>query len=61
MFDVSLYFAEMWDGAKANGVRLFDVNVEGIDVLTKFDIFQVAGFRSAINYTFTVRAVSILY
>jgi hypothetical protein len=48
---VSLHFAEIWDGAWATGVRVFDVKIEDIMVLDDFDIFDVAG-KSAWVETF---------
>lgn len=40
---VRLYFAEVYDGAAANGVRLFDISAEGELVVDDLDIYDEAG------------------
>ncbi|MFM7058712.1 MAG: malectin domain-containing carbohydrate-binding protein [Planctomycetota bacterium] len=43
MFAVDLFFAEVWNGAFAQGKRVFDVDIDGSTVLKNFDIFREAG------------------
>ncbi len=52
-YDVTLKFAEIW--FTSNGQRSFDVKMEGITVLSNFDVHQVAGGSfKAIDRTFGV-------
>jgi chitodextrinase len=45
-YEVRLHFAEVWTGATAPGIRVFDVLAEGSVVLDDFDIFAEAGGRN---------------
>jgi|GEM_PF-845520 len=40
---VQLFFAEAWPTAHNNGVRVFDINVEGNAIASNFDIYAAAG------------------
>ncbi|MGI9609063.1 MAG: malectin domain-containing carbohydrate-binding protein, partial [Acidimicrobiia bacterium] len=42
-YRVNLYFAETFSGTQSTGARVFDVGIEGVEVLTNFDIFAAAG------------------
>jgi len=42
-YQVRLYFAETFAGAHAEGVRLFDVSIEGALKLDDYDVFKAAG------------------
>lgn len=42
-YTVDLFFAELWNGAFANGRRVFDVVLDGQTVLDDFDVFREAG------------------
>jgi|GEM_PF-426534 len=52
-YTVRLHFAEIFNGNQAVGDRLFDVEIEGSQVLDDYDIFATAGFRTAVIETFT--------
>ncbi len=55
-YDVTLHFAEIyWEGEER---RVFDVNIEGENKLSDFDIFQEAGNNTAIVSEFTDIAVT---
>ncbi|RYD63501.1 MAG: hypothetical protein EOP83_12015, partial [Verrucomicrobiaceae bacterium] len=54
IYEVRLHFAEVWTGATAAGVRVFDVSAEGSVVLNDFDIFAEAGLNTALVKTFPV-------
>ncbi|TIC81854.1 PKD domain-containing protein [Nocardioides sp. GY 10127] len=52
---VRLYFANRYSGTSAVGQRVFDVQVEGSTVLSKFDIVAAAGAdQTAVEKTFNV-------
>lgn len=53
-YQVDLLFAETWRGAFRNGRRLFDVSIDGQQVLNDFDVFARAGVKTALVETFTV-------
>jgi len=42
-YTVRLHFAETFEGVKAEGLRVFSVKVQGLPVLTDFDVFKTAG------------------
>jgi hypothetical protein len=42
-YTVILHFAETWDGIDKEGPRVFDVKIEGQEVLKGFDILKEAG------------------
>jgi len=46
-YGVRLHFAETWSGITAPGMRLFNVAIEGVRVLSNFDVFAQAGFATA--------------
>jgi YVTN family beta-propeller protein len=52
-YTVKLHFAETWSGGQAVGRRVFNVALEGAQVLTNFDIFAEAGGYTALIKTFT--------
>ncbi|MBA3484333.1 MAG: PQQ-dependent sugar dehydrogenase [Pirellulales bacterium] len=53
-FEVRLYFAETWSGAFANGVRVFDVQIEGAMVLDNYDVFAEVGANKGVMNSFVV-------
>jgi len=53
-YTVKLHFAEVWDGAKGVGQRVFSVAVEGTPALTNYDIFAAVGADAAATETATV-------
>jgi hypothetical protein len=54
-YEVRLYFAETFSGAFANGVRVFDVAIEGATVLDNYDIFaDIGAGNKGIVKSFTV-------
>lgn len=59
-YEVRLYFAETWSGAFADGVRVFDVTIEGVTVLDNYDVHAVAGPLAGIVETFTVTSDAVL-
>ncbi|WP_193210601.1 malectin domain-containing carbohydrate-binding protein [Luteolibacter marinus] len=48
-YELRLHFAEVWTGATAPGIRVFDVKVEDQLALDDFDIFAEAGFATAVS------------
>ena len=46
-YRVRLHFAEVWSGTAFVGGRVFNVQIEGVPVLTNFDIYAEAGFQTA--------------
>ncbi len=46
-YTVQLHFAEAWPTAHTNGIRVFDIEVEGNTVQSNFDIFADAGPNTA--------------
>lgn len=42
-YEVRLYFAEIWPGTMGQGLRRFDVRIEGQLVLDDYDVFAEAG------------------
>ncbi len=42
-YTVILHFAETWDGIDKEGPRVFDIKIEGKEVLGGFDILKAAG------------------
>ena len=44
---VNLYFVENWTGAQTPGIRVFDVEVEGVLALDDYDIYVAAGNSNA--------------
>ncbi|MBL9164490.1 MAG: PQQ-dependent sugar dehydrogenase [Planctomycetaceae bacterium] len=53
-YEVRLYFAETWSGAFNNGVRVFDVKIEGATVLDDYDIFADVGANKGVMKSFVV-------
>jgi hypothetical protein len=51
-YEVRLYFAE--NSFQSAGQRVFNVAIEGNNVLTNFDIYAAAGYRTAHKRSFTV-------
>jgi chitodextrinase len=51
-YTVKLHFAETWNGGQAVGKRVFNVQLEGAQVLTNFDIFAEVGGYTALIKTF---------
>ena len=47
LYAVRLHFAEIWRGAFADGVRVFDVAIEGETAVEGLDIHAAAGARAA--------------
>jgi chitodextrinase len=44
---VRIHFAEVFSGAFGNGLRVFDINVEGQNLRTAYDIFSESGAETA--------------
>ncbi len=44
-YDLTLYFAETYSGANSKGGRVFDIEVEGEEIVSKLDIVNEAGFE----------------
>jgi hypothetical protein len=58
-YAVTLYFMEAYTGITAAGQRLFNVSINGTEVLSAFDVYQEAGGRNiAIARTFNTVADS---
>ena len=57
-YDVDLYFAEIYDGAFSNGVRVFDVDINGTVVLTSYDIHADVGANTAVIKTFSINVTT---
>jgi len=53
-YEVRLYFSEIWSGAFADGVRVFDVAIEGVTLLDNLDVFAEVGANAGLVKTFTV-------
>jgi chitodextrinase len=51
-YTVKLHFAETWSAGQGVGKRVFNVALEGAQVLTNFDIFAQAGGYTALIKTF---------
>ncbi len=58
-YEVRLYFAETWDGAMGNNLRVFGVNVEG-QVLSNIDVFAEVGADTALMKSFVVNSDNTL-
>jgi hypothetical protein len=60
LYEVRLYFADIYLGTQAPGARVFDVSIEGAVVFDDYDIFaDVGGFRGVVK-SFTVAADGVL-
>lgn len=53
-YEVRLHFAEVWSGAFATGVRVFDVSIQDNLVLDDLDIFAEVGANKALVYAFPI-------
>lgn len=53
-YTVVLKFAEIYSGCQFTGCRIFNVQIEGNQVLTNFDVFAQAGGYTALDKTFVV-------
>jgi hypothetical protein len=60
MYEVRLYFAEIWSGTQTPGARLFDVAIEGTNVLNDYDVYADVGANKGVVKTFTVASDSNL-
>ncbi|MCG8584103.1 MAG: malectin [Pirellulales bacterium] len=60
MYEVRLYFAEIFDGAQFIGGREFDVSFEGEQVLDNYDVFADVGGFTGVVKSFVVTADSNL-
>lgn len=54
---VTLHFAEIWEGAFAEGARSFDIEIEGEVLETGFDIFAAGGAAAPVTRSFVVDVV----
>lgn len=52
---VTLHFAEIWDGAFAEGARTFDVSIEGSVVEQALDVFAESGVNAPLLKSYVVR------
>jgi hypothetical protein len=59
-YEVRLYFAEIWSGGQAVGKRLFDVSIEGVQVLDNYDVFATVGGFAGVVESFIVSSDSNL-
>lgn len=59
-YQVRLYFSETWTGAFAEGIRQFDVSIEGVLVLDNYDVFADVGANAGVVKTFDVTSDGIL-
>ena len=53
-YTVNLIFGEVWTGAQTNGIRVFDVEIEGDLVLDDFDQTATYGWNTAGVETFNI-------
>lgn len=54
-YEVTLHFAEIWDGAFRDGRRRFDVEIEGAKVIDDLDLFARVGANRAYETSHVVR------
>ncbi|WP_442485363.1 malectin domain-containing carbohydrate-binding protein [Aeoliella sp. SH292] len=59
-YEVRLYFAEIWSGAFAEGVRVFDISIEGNIVEADYDIFADVGAMTGVMKSYTINSDSNL-
>jgi hypothetical protein len=60
LYEVRLYFADIYLGTQAPGARVFDLSIENAVVLDDYDIFaDVGGFRGVMK-SFTVTSDGVL-
>ncbi len=52
-YNVSLYFAEVWEGARGLGVRVFDISIQKTIVERDLDVFDEVGFATPLVKTYT--------
>ena len=58
-YDVTLKFAENYSGVTGPGQRQFNVTINGIEVLTNFDVYAAAGGKGiAVDRTFPTTATN---
>jgi hypothetical protein len=53
-YEVRMYFAEIWTGTQAVGARMFDVSIEGVQVLDDYDVFATVGSYAGVVESFIV-------
>jgi malectin (di-glucose binding ER protein) len=53
-YSVTLKFAEIWSGGMCIGCRVFNVSIEGAQVLSNFDVYSQVGANAALDKTFNV-------
>lgn len=53
-YTVKLHFAETWAGGFTVGKRVFDLQIEGAQLLNDFDIYAATGANTALTYSFEV-------
>ncbi len=54
IYEVRLYFAEVFSGAQAIGQRVFDVAIEGTTVLDDYDVYATVGGYKGVMESFIV-------
>ena len=54
VYEVRLYFAEIYSGAQSDGARSFDVVIDGQTVLDDYDVFAEVGGYAGVVKTFRV-------
>jgi len=59
VYDVSLYFAEIFSGAFNSGARVFNVSMEGNLIADEFDVFNAAGEAGNTAYILYTTAVAV--
>lgn len=59
LYQVRLYFSELWSGASSPGERVFDVSIQGLPVLSDYDVIaDVGSLNKGVMKAFTVTAQS---
>ena len=53
-YDVTLHYAEIHGPSYVNGARVFDAFLEGVQVLSDYDIFASVGAQTAVSHSFSV-------
>jgi N-acetylneuraminic acid mutarotase len=59
-YQVRLYFAEIYEGTQSVGARVFNVSIEGSQVLSNYDIFADVGGYKGVVKSFLVTSNSAL-
>jgi len=60
VYQVRLYFAEIYEGTMAPGARVFDVSIEGQRVLDHYDVYADVGGLTGVVKSFDVTSDTLL-